>query len=270
MKTLTEFSPILLRHGREVLAAKAAEGLEGEALNEAVAAALSLSPERTTRLLEALEVVGDLGAIRLVRVFQGEAGPSGSMSRGEFHYVVDRVVTAIAGRDRRDRGGRGGGRGDRRGGGGRGAGAPRGDRDDGPRGGPRAGAADRQTPRAGEGWQLTSAPRDPRSRPDGAKGPPGAGRGPKPGRPPGDRRPGRGGAPSGPRLGPDGKPLPPRWPDANGNGPDGQPWRGGRRGGGTRAEPASQRSAPTPTAAPEAVSPPPETANSKPDVESSK
>ena len=33
-----------------------------------------------------------------------------------------------------------------------------------------------------------------------------------------------------PPLGPDGQPLPFPWPDANGMGPDGQPWRGGRRG----------------------------------------
>ena len=80
MKTLTEFSSILLRRGHEVRTAKAAQGLEAEALNEAVAAELSLPPERAVRLLEAIDAVGDLGAIRLVRVYQGEAGPAGSIA----------------------------------------------------------------------------------------------------------------------------------------------------------------------------------------------
>lgn len=273
MRTLTEFSPILLRSGDEVRSAKAAEGLEGDALTEAVAAALSLPPSRAARLLEALDVVGDLGVIRQVRVFQGEAGPAGSISKGEFHYVVDRVVTGGARRDRGgDRGGRGGGRGDRggRGGGGGRPGMP-GGKNDKPRGlgtlrgagaqSPPSGGADRfeargDTPRAGQGWELTPAPRESRGGPGGDRGRgPGASRGPRPNRGSDARRPpgpgGRGANPRGPRLGPDGKPLPPRWPDANGNGPDGKPWRGGRRATGAQrpADPAAPAAA-TETAPP--------------------
>ncbi|MBK7978066.1 MAG: hypothetical protein IPK07_34065 [Deltaproteobacteria bacterium] len=300
MKTLTEFSPILLRRGAEVRSAKSAEGLEGDALAEAVASELAIPAERTARLLEALEVVGDLGAIRLVRVFQGESGPPGSIARGEFHYVLDRVSSGPR-RDRDTRGGRGGGRGDRPGrGGGPGRGGDRGGPPGGGRGdrpfGERADRGPRgDIPRAGEGWQLTSAPREPRApggdhdrsgRPPrgGRPGPGGPPRGPRLGPdgkplpprgprlgpdgkplPPRGPRPGADGKPlpprppRGPRLGPDGKPLPPRWPDANGNGPDGKPWRGGRRG----PPPQAGAGAPPPpvqpesSAAPVAEPPPP-------------
>jgi len=94
---------------------------------DAVAAALNVQPDRAERLLEALDIIGDrIDQVRLVRVFQGEAGPHGAVSRGEFHYVIDRVAGAQRGRrdDRGDRGGRGGRgeRGDRRGGSGGGGG----------------------------------------------------------------------------------------------------------------------------------------------------
>src|ERR1041385_3336214 len=117
MKTLTEFSTLVLRKAADARAAAA--GAEGDALNEAVAAALGVQPDRAARLLEALDVAGDLDTVRLVRVFQGETGPHGSVSRGEFHYAVDRVAAqAPRRRGRDDRGGggrdRGGDRGPRR------------------------------------------------------------------------------------------------------------------------------------------------------------
>src|SRR5689334_12297535 len=86
----------------------------------AVAEALGLQPERAARLLEALYVVGgSIDQVRLVRVFQGEKGPHGAVTRGEFHYVVDRVARKGRGGDRRDdRGGDRGGRGGREGRGG--------------------------------------------------------------------------------------------------------------------------------------------------------
>src|SRR5688500_10464636 len=58
-----------------------------------VATTLGVQPDRAARLLEALDIVGgNVEAIRLVRVYQGETGPHGSVSRGEFHYVLDRVA----------------------------------------------------------------------------------------------------------------------------------------------------------------------------------
>src|SRR5690606_34538709 len=99
---------------------------QDEAAIAAVAEALSVQPDRAARLVEALDIIGDrIDEVRLVRVFQGEKGPQGAVSRGEFHYVIDRVATAQRGRrdDRRGdrRGERRGDRGERRGGfGGRG------------------------------------------------------------------------------------------------------------------------------------------------------
>src|SRR5262245_13947347 len=93
MKTLTEFSVLVLKRAGQVRAAKAAEGAEGDALLEAMAAELGVQPDRAARLVEALDVAGgDLDRIRLVRVFQGEKGPFGAVSKGEFHYVLDRVA----------------------------------------------------------------------------------------------------------------------------------------------------------------------------------
>jgi hypothetical protein len=230
---------------------------------DAVAAALSVQADRAARMIEALDIVGNrLDEVRLVRVFQGEKGPHGSIARGEFHYAIDRVASARrrGGRDDRrgrggDRGGGGGGRGGDRGGAGgferrdkpRGLGSLKlGAQKDEPRDDDRPGRG--EMPRAGIGWQLTSAPRDfnegrgrggPRRGPGGpggrgpggpgGRGPGGpGGRGPGgPGGGPGgdrrdrrDRGPRFGGPGSGPggeprnepRLGPDGQSLPPREP----------------------------------------------------------
>ncbi|HVK75612.1 MAG TPA: hypothetical protein VM734_19915, partial [Kofleriaceae bacterium] len=104
MKTLTEFSIVMLRRGAEARAAKTAEGVAAEGMAEAISGGIGIPAERAARLIEALDVVGDgLDKVRLVRVYQGEKGPAGATSVGEFHYAIDRVVSANQGR----RGGRG-------------------------------------------------------------------------------------------------------------------------------------------------------------------
>lgn len=269
MKTFTEFSTLVLRRAA---AAKAANSsLEGDAQVEAIATALGTPAERVPRLLEALEIVGDnIEGIRLVRVYQGETGPHGAVSRGEFHYALDRVAGAGGGRRERsndrgggDRGGRGGG-GDRggRGGGGGGGGGPGGpgggDRRDKPRGlgslmklaagekpkedddRPQRG----EIPRAGLGWQLTAAPREYRDDKGGRGGPRKGGP-----RPPGRGRPGGGpGGPGGPggddrgRRAP--RPMgdrPPRGPRIEGAGGPGGP---GGPGGERAARPPRDPNAP--------------------------
>lgn len=255
MKTLTEFSPLVLRRAADALAkARAAhprtEPAAGEApasapapsepaaeapaeaaagepageapaeapaeaapsgpdpVVEAVAADLGVQADRAARLVEALDIIGDrIDQVRLVRVYQGEKGPTNSLARGEFHYVIDRVAAPPRrGRDRDDRPGR---EGRDRGPGGRGgrdrdkprglgslkAGASKEERD------PRDDRPGRgEMPRAGIGWQLTSAPRDFEGRGRGPKRGPRRGPG-GPGGPsgPGDRRDDRG--PRGDRRG---------------------------------------------------------------------
>ncbi|HEY8142117.1 MAG TPA: hypothetical protein VIG06_05575 [Kofleriaceae bacterium] len=206
---------MVARRALEVRAAKAAEGLEGDALTEAIGAEVGVSGDRLARLLELVDVAGErLGNIRLVRVFQGETAPQGAMSVGEFHYVLDRMA-APARPDRGDRddrrggrGGPGGGRGGPGGGGpgrggpgggpGGGRGGPGGGGPGGGRGGPggargrdgfggdRGGERvnPREVPVAGAGWMMTRAPRDPD---EDKRGPRGRG-GPRRDRPPGDRR----------------------------------------------------------------------------------
>ena len=142
MKTLTEFSQVALRRAADAHKAAVAAGLEGDALAEALQTQLGIPAERVPRVIEAVEIVGDaIETLRLVRVFQGEAGPQGAISKGEFHYVVNRAPTPKSGAAparSNDRPGRNKGKsGDKRGGGGGGgAGGPGG----GPRG-PRPQAA---------------------------------------------------------------------------------------------------------------------------------
>jgi hypothetical protein len=271
MKTFTEFSTLVLRRAAAAKAANAS--LEGDALVEALAAALSTPAERVPRLLEALELVGDnLENVRLVRVYQGETGPHGAVSRGEFHYALDRVVTGSGRGERRDQRQGGGGRGERGGGGGRGGGErgggggfggdrgrdkPRGlsalmktasgektegDKDDRPQRG--------EIPRAGLGWQLTSAPREFRGGGDDRGGRP---RGP---RPPGRGRPG--GGPGGPG-GPGGDDRGRRGPRPQGDRPRGPRPEGG---GGDRAfAPRDPNAAPRPPRDPNAPPRPPRDPN---------
>lgn len=236
MKTFTEFSTLVLRRAAAAKAANAS--LEGDAFAEALAAALSIAADRVPRVLEALEIAGDnLDAVRLVRVYQGETGPHGAVSRGEFHYAVDRVIGGGRGGDRRERRPERGERGER--GGDRGG--DRGDRRDKPRGlgsliKAAAGVKDDskeddrpqrgEIPRAGIGWQLTSAPREAR---DDRGGPRGRG-GKRPGGPGRGRPPRDAGGPGGPG-GPGGDR--PRGPRPQGDRPRG-PRPEGAPGGGAR------------------------------------
>jgi len=282
MKTLTEFSTLVLKKAAAARAAvrarlgdapataptaEAAAPVEGEPAPEApveaveaapaeggepkvdpfataVAAELGVELDRALRLLEALEIIGgDVDRVRNVRVFQGETGPHHAISRGEFHYAIDRI---------------GGGGGVRRGGGGGGGGGERGGGFGGPGGGDRkprglgslknttdvkpVAEDDRpargEMPRAGIGWQLTAQPREERGG-AGRGGPRRDGRGP--GGPRGDRND-RPRGPRPPRLGPDGQPLP---FEQRGNGDRGGPRgpRGPGGGGGDRG-PRGPRPAP--------------------------
>lgn len=179
----------------------------------AVAAACGVQPDRAARLLEALDIInpdapGAIDRVRLVRVYQGEKGPHNAVSRGEFHYVVDKVAApardrrngksghgAHSGRDSRERPGGGGG------GGGTGGSFRGSDRKPRGLGSLKYGAAPEpkdpsderpgrgEMPRAGVGWQLTPSPR---TAEDFARGP-------------GRRRPPAGRKPRGTRGGPHGR-----------------------------------------------------------------
>ncbi len=215
----------------------------------AVAEAVGVPADRGQRLIEALDIIGDrIDQVRNVRVFQGETGPHGAITRGEFHYVIDRVAGSAKRRDDRGRGGDRGGRGERGGGGGGGGGGGRGgfggERRDKPRGlgslkfgaktddkDPRDERVGRgEMPRAGIGWQLQSAPRDAADR---GRGPRGPGRG----RPDRDRGRGfgRGPGPGGDRRGPG--------PGGEGGGP-GREQRDARGPGGDRGSPGGDRGGP--------------------------
>ncbi|HEU5059697.1 MAG TPA: hypothetical protein VFU21_24365 [Kofleriaceae bacterium] len=288
---------MVARRALEVRAAKAAEGLEGDALSEAIGAEVGVSGDRLARLVELVDVAGDkLGNVRLVRVFQGETAPPHAMSVGEFHYVLDRMA-APPRAERGDRGDRRGGR----------EGGPRRDRPGGGpggggRGGPGGGGrgrdgfgADRgervnprEVPVAGAGWMMTRAPRDPDEDRRGPR------RGPRRDRPPGERRDrGPGGDRRGPRRGPGGPPRAPQGaagpgaPQAaagpgapvhlgpkaevqvGGDAPGGDPRRrrrrGGRRRGGGAGGPRPEGTTPPPheqpgssaEAAPPPIVPPP-------------
>lgn len=237
MKTLTEFSGLTIQRAAAARAQFLADGVAADALSEAMGTALTLSGDRLSRLLEALEAVADAAAkVRLVRVFAGEAAPAGAKKVGEFHYVIDWQAAPAKTVDQRHARGKGGRDKDR----GRGG-----------SGGPRRGDAKSAQPSDGEergsgpmptrgaGWTLSRAVVPPEER-RGGKGRPG-GKGPRrdgrkpnrpgapvaaaPGTPPtGDRpqRPGGGGRPAGDRR-------PPRAPGAPGA-PNQRPAHSGRPG----------------------------------------
>jgi hypothetical protein len=211
MKTLTEFSGIVLRQAAEARERVAATGVEGEALAEALATDLSIAAERAARLLEAIDTAGaKLDSVRLIRVYQGETAPPKARTVGEFHYLIDFIATAPArgrgGRPGSDRGGPGGrgkprssgpGGGGGFGGAGFGGGGFGRDRDD--RGADRPGPGEKM-PTVGAGWMVTRAPREDDGR--ARKGPPRKGARPGPKRdakPGGDRAPRRGAGPGGGR-----------------------------------------------------------------------
>jgi hypothetical protein len=300
---LTEFSGVVARRALEVRAAKVAEGLEADALAEAIGAEVGVTGDRLARLLELVDVAGEkLGNVRLVRVFQGETAPPSAMSVGEFHYVLDRMA-APARPDRGDRddrrGGRGGPGGPGRGGpggpgrggpggGGPGRGGPGGARGPGGFGGDRGERVNpREVPVAGAGWMMTRAPRDPdedrrgprrggprRDRPPGERrdrGPGGDRRGPPRGGPPRPRQEGAApGAPAGAGPGSAAPHLGPKAEVRVGDAPGGDPRRrrrGGRgrgRGGGPRPEGTT----PPPSQAqpaPDGAAPPPESPAAAPE-----
>jgi hypothetical protein len=204
LKTLTEFSSVLINQAREVLGEPTLTEAELEAQKTAIETKLGIAGDRVERLIEVIKNAGDkLKNARLVRVFQGEKAPPGSISVGEFHYVIDRAAAP-----KPQRSGRGDKRGDRRGGGERrggggfggggfGGGGPGGARGKGPgKGGP---AFERvrpgEVPKGGYGWTLTREPggddrkrggkRPPRGRKPGGDRPrDDRGRGPRPQRPP--------------------------------------------------------------------------------------
>ncbi|HUH01822.1 MAG TPA: hypothetical protein VML75_07485 [Kofleriaceae bacterium] len=210
MKTLTEFSGVVLRQAAEARERVAATGVEGEALAEALATDLSIAADRAARLLEAIDTAGaKLESVRLIRVYQGETAPPKARTVGEFHYLIDFIAAAPArgrggrpgsGRDRGGPGGRGKPRGDGPprgpggGGGGFGGGGFGRDRDD--RGADRPGPGEKM-PTVGAGWMVTRAPREDDGR--ARKGPPRKGGRPgpkrdgKPGDGRGDRAPRRAG-----------------------------------------------------------------------------
>lgn len=233
MRTITEFSGLLLQRAAQVRSRLQTEGVAAELLGEQLGAEVAVSGDRLARLLEAVEAVGDqAGRVRLVRVFGAEDDPKGAKKVGDFRYLVDLQPEARPagrqgrGRDR-DRGKRGG----PQGGDGRGRGAPRGRggeagppkppgqtlegqgapalKDHGSAAEPDRGGQARQDrggtagqdrgrpPTAGMGWSLTRAPAPPGERRDRDRD---RGR-----RGPGRPRPGRPGPPRGP-----GRPAPPR------------------------------------------------------------
>jgi 23S rRNA pseudouridine2605 synthase len=184
MKTLTEFSGVILRQAAKIREDRRAAGLEGEA--EALGAELGMSGDRLARLGEALDAAGDkLDSVRLVRVYEGESAPPRTVTVGTFHYLIDRISAGKA-QERSPRGRSGGerrggpDRKPRRPGSGRGADQDRGaerprgpaqDRGtDRPRGPDRGEPSDQRRqrgpqrgdmPREGEGWTFTRAGREP-------------------------------------------------------------------------------------------------------------
>ena len=51
---------------------------------------MKLSGDRLTRLVEALDVVGNrVDNVRLVRVLSGEDPPPNAKKQGDFYYLVD-------------------------------------------------------------------------------------------------------------------------------------------------------------------------------------
>ncbi len=254
--------------------------VDDAALSAAVAEAMGLSEERAKYIMGALKAVGrkNLAQVRNVRVFQGETGPSGAYSVDDLHFVVDKIIVPSAARGR-DEGGRGrdgkGGKGKGRDSGGRssggGGGGPRpgGGGGGGPRPGGRAtggfdgGLRDERpgdVPNGGLGWSLSRAPGE-NKRGEG-RGKPAGRKGPRRGKPGGNRpdgarpagaRPG-GGRPAGGNPGSD-KP---------GEAPRRNSRRGGRGGQGKAPEVIVK---PTHTSAPAAAPKEQQPQNAAPAVE---
>src|SRR5438309_4845628 len=114
LRTVTEFSSLLIRQASEAKAKLVGEGIAAEQLGEKIGEAIGVVGDRLARLVEAVEAVGERATrVRLVRVFGGESEPRGGVKVGEHFYVVDLQPDAGGGgrRDARGGGGRGGDRG---------------------------------------------------------------------------------------------------------------------------------------------------------------
>jgi len=127
MKMLTEFSGTVLRMAQNALPPAPpppAEGTEAApvdtaAIEAAIGGATGISGDRATRLREALDAAsGKLANVRLVRIYAGETGPAGSRKIGEHHFVVELMPESMKPnfqRPEKERGGRGGRDGGKRG-----------------------------------------------------------------------------------------------------------------------------------------------------------
>ena len=114
MKTLTEFSGVIVRKAHQVRSQGAADGKDEAALSESVGAAVGMKGDRLARLIEALQFVKQADNVRQIRVYQGEKGPAGCQTVGEYHYVLELLQSGSSKR-RDQRSGRDGRRGDKRG-----------------------------------------------------------------------------------------------------------------------------------------------------------
>lgn len=110
MKTLTEFSGTLLRAAaelrrkhREAHPSEAEPAADAPAAErQAVGEAMKIDGDRLSRLMEALEVVGEsIAGVRLLRVLSGEQPPPGGVKIGDFYFVVDLIPAAPARRESR-------------------------------------------------------------------------------------------------------------------------------------------------------------------------
>ncbi|MCA1665275.1 MAG: hypothetical protein LC659_13600, partial [Myxococcales bacterium] len=116
LRTVTEFSSLLIRQASDAKTKLVGEGVTPEQLGEKIGEAIGVVGDRLARLVEAVEAVGERATrVRLVRVFGGESEPRGGVKVGEHFYVVDLQPDAGGGGGRRDARG-GGGRGGDRGG----------------------------------------------------------------------------------------------------------------------------------------------------------
>jgi hypothetical protein len=123
MKTLTEFTSQSLKAAAKTQQELTAAGKTAEELPAALSEALKVEGDKLTRLLAAVEVVGekynDLKRVLVLQGAEGEKPPTGGRLIGELYYVTEYYASSAPKRDdsRDERGGGRGGRDGRRGGG---------------------------------------------------------------------------------------------------------------------------------------------------------